>query len=90
MRDGVFLRVFIFINRFMELLEMIKDNGDGTFSIVRERVVWDKKKPLTDAEIHEVWKSVTKNKFRGCHIDLVRAIEVKHGIRDIFRWHWEE
>ena len=46
-------------------------------------VLWEAPKPLSDDELFEIWKSVTKNMYRYCHVEFARAIEERHGIKNV-------
>ena len=61
---------------------MIVDNGDGTFSIKSPVDFSKKQKPLSDEEIHDIWKSLWEGGNIG-HIayTYARAIEERHGIK---------
>ena len=57
---------------------MMKDNGDGTFSIVAP-CSFEKPKPLSDEEIWKIY-SVT-GLGKGMAVRFARTIEERHGIK---------
>ena len=65
---------------------MLKDNGDGTFSIVAP-YSFEKPKPLHNDEIHELANEYLRTQNQdGCLVvlgleDFARAIEERHGIK---------
>ena len=58
---------------------MMKDNGDGTFSIVAS-CSFEKPKPLSDEEIQNIWYQHEKW-LATVPLSFARAIEERHGIK---------
>lgn len=58
----------------------LKDNNDGTFSIVAP-CSFEKPKPLSDEEIDEVSKAIWERPWLEKHREFARAIEERHGIK---------
>ena len=60
---------------------------DGVVKCVRGRSCWvgqqpAQRKPLTDAQIETVWRSVQANDFHDCVKPFARAIEAAHSIKE--------
>lgn len=58
----------------------LKDNNDGTFSIVAP-CSFEKPKPLSNQEILKLWDADCTNVWASYLIEFARAIEKAHGIQ---------